>query len=199
MSSEESRTGAEPYLVYSDPSSESTPPLSPASSYVWVVEPNQVAEQNLAPYVEPNTRKDDPKEHRPKFLIQHPVLIKTDIPSIFKPEDMPYLKERYCFPNNVVLSAPREREKADSVRDGWVCFYKIAFKLGLRLPFHRIINMVLNYSNLAPGQLMPNRWRYILGLIVLSERYGQTIDMPIFLHFFYLKPCKESRHAFYAR
>ncbi|KAF3433384.1 hypothetical protein FNV43_RR24486 [Rhamnella rubrinervis] len=126
-------------------------------------------------------------------------MIKTDIPSIFKPEDMPYLKKRYSFLENAVLSAPRDGERADSVRDGWVCFYEIAFKLGLRLPFHRIINMVLKYFNLAPGQLMPNGWRYLLGLIVLSEQLGQHIDMPIFLHFFYLKPDGEGRYAFYAR
>ncbi|KAF3443635.1 hypothetical protein FNV43_RR13325 [Rhamnella rubrinervis] len=77
---------------------------------------------------------------------------------------MSYLKERYSFPNNVVLSAPREGERVDSVQDGWICFYEIAFKLGLRLPFHRVINMVLNYFNLAPRQLMPNGWHYLLGL-----------------------------------
>ncbi|KAF3438759.1 hypothetical protein FNV43_RR21523 [Rhamnella rubrinervis] len=33
----------------------------------------------------------------------------------------------------------------------------------------------------------------------LSEQLGQHIDMPIFLHFFYLKPGGEGRYAFYAR
>ncbi|KAF3436952.1 hypothetical protein FNV43_RR19705 [Rhamnella rubrinervis] len=94
---------------------------------------------------------------------------------------------------------PQEMGKKRTTRDGWVCFYEIAFKLGLRLPFHRIINMVLKYFNLAPAQLMPNGWRYLLGLIVLSEQLGQHIDMPIFLHFFYLKPGGEGRYAFYAR
>ncbi|KAF3440820.1 hypothetical protein FNV43_RR19106 [Rhamnella rubrinervis] len=118
-------------------------------------------------------------------------MIKTDIPSIFKPEDIPYLKKRYGFPENAVLSAPVDKKRADSVRDGWICFYEIAFKLGLRLPFHRIISMVLKYFNLAPGQLIPNGWHYLLRLIVLSEQLGQHIDMPIFLHFFYLKPSGE--------
>ncbi|KAF3458021.1 hypothetical protein FNV43_RR02684 [Rhamnella rubrinervis] len=142
----ESRVPSEPYLVYSDPSSDSTPSISSASSSVRIVKPYQVAEQNLAPYARPSVRRDDPKEHRPKFFIQHPILIKTDIPSIFKPENMSYLKERYCFPNNVVLSASREGERADFVRDEWVYFYKITFKLGLDFPF-TVINMVLNYYN----------------------------------------------------
>ncbi|KAF3443151.1 hypothetical protein FNV43_RR17072 [Rhamnella rubrinervis] len=112
---------------------------------------------------------------------------------------MSYLKKRYDIPNNAVLSTFREGERADSVCDGWICFYEIAFKLGLRLPFHCIINMVLNYFNFALGQLMPNGWHYLLELIVLSERYGQPIDMPIFLHFFYLKPDEEGRYFFIKR
>ncbi|KAF3432433.1 hypothetical protein FNV43_RR27173 [Rhamnella rubrinervis] len=189
----------EPFLEYSGRSSSPTPSLSSTSSAVRIVEPNQVAEQNPEPYVELNMIRNEPSEHRPKSVIQHPTLIKTDIPSIFKPEDMPYLKKRYGFPESAVLSAPVDGERADSVRDGWICFYEIAFKLGLKLPFHRIISMVLKYFNLAPGQLMPNEWRYLLGLIVLSEQLGQHIDMPIFLYFFYLKPGGEGRYAFYAR
>ncbi|KAF3456013.1 hypothetical protein FNV43_RR00656 [Rhamnella rubrinervis] len=169
ISSEESYAPLEPYLVYSDPCSDSTPSSSSANSSVRVFEPNQVAEQNLALYIEPSAKRDDPN-HSPKFFIQHPILIKTDIPSVFKPKDMSYLKERYGFSQNVVLSVPKKGERADSVREGWTYFYEIAFKLGLRLPFHNIINMILNYFNLASGQLMPNNWRYLLGLIVLSER-----------------------------
>ncbi|KAF3438537.1 hypothetical protein FNV43_RR21299 [Rhamnella rubrinervis] len=139
----------EPFLEYFGRSASPTPSPSSASSAVRIVEPNQVAEQNPIPCVEPNVCRVGPNENRPISAFQHPIMIKTDIPSIFKPEDMPYLKKRYSFPENAVLSAPRDGERADSVRDGWVCFYEIAFKLGLRLPFHRIINMVLKYFNLA--------------------------------------------------
>ncbi|KAF3455407.1 hypothetical protein FNV43_RR00032 [Rhamnella rubrinervis] len=55
---------------------------------------------------------------------------------------MTYLKERYSFANDIVLSTLREGERADSVHDGWICFYEIAFKIGLRFLFHRIIDMV---------------------------------------------------------
>ncbi|KAF3443049.1 hypothetical protein FNV43_RR16970 [Rhamnella rubrinervis] len=137
----------EPFLEYSGRSANPTPSPSSSSSAIRIVEPNQVAEQNLIPYVEPNVSRVGPNEDRPISAFQHPIMIKTDIPSIFKPEDMSYLKKRYNFPENAVLLAPRDGERADSVRNGWVCFYEIAFKLGLRLPFHRIINMVLKYFN----------------------------------------------------
>ncbi|KAF3455946.1 hypothetical protein FNV43_RR00589 [Rhamnella rubrinervis] len=144
MSTEESHATLKPYLVYSDPSSASTHSFDYGSSSVRVRDPNQKVEQNFVPYTEPSAGRDNPNEHRPRFFIQHPILIKTDIHSILTPEDMSYLKERYGFPNNVVLSAPRKREKAGSVRDGW-------------------------------------------------------IYMPIFLHFFYLKPREEGRYTFYAQ
>ncbi|KAF3455789.1 hypothetical protein FNV43_RR00431 [Rhamnella rubrinervis] len=69
----------------------------------------------------------------------------TDIPSVFKQSDMSYLKERFDMPSQIKLSAPGPLERADSPRDGWIYLYEIAFKIGLRLPFHRIINMVLNF------------------------------------------------------
>ncbi|KAF3449517.1 hypothetical protein FNV43_RR10246 [Rhamnella rubrinervis] len=138
----------EPFLEYSGRSSSPTPSFSSVGSAVRIVELNQVAEQNLVPYIEPNVSHDEPNEHRPTPAIQHPTLIKTDIPSIFKPKDKSYLKKRYGFPENVVLSAPTDKERANSVRDGWICFYEIAFKLGLRLLFHRIISMVLKFLTL---------------------------------------------------
>ncbi|KAF3443266.1 hypothetical protein FNV43_RR12948 [Rhamnella rubrinervis] len=49
------------------------------------------------------------------------------------------------------------------------------------------------------GQLMPNNWRYLLGLIVQSEKCGLQIDMATFLYFFYMKPSEEGRYTLYAR
>ncbi|KAF3438738.1 hypothetical protein FNV43_RR21502 [Rhamnella rubrinervis] len=56
----------EPFLEYSGRSSSPTPSLSPTSSAVRIVEPNQVAEQNPEPYVELNTIRSEPSEHGPK-------------------------------------------------------------------------------------------------------------------------------------
>ncbi|KAF3455413.1 hypothetical protein FNV43_RR00038 [Rhamnella rubrinervis] len=112
---------------------------------------------------------------------------------------MSYLKERFNMPNYVELFAPRPLERADSLREGWVCFYKMTFKIRLRLLLHHIINMVLNFYNIAPRQLMPNSWRYLLWLIVLSEECGLHIDMATFLYFFYMKSSEEGRYTLYAR
>ncbi|KAF3457338.1 hypothetical protein FNV43_RR01995 [Rhamnella rubrinervis] len=139
----------------------------------------------------PSIRVDGPGGNRSGLIIMRSVIIKTDIPSVFKQSDMSYLKEKFDIPSQIKLSAPEPLERADSPRDGWICLYEIAFKIGLRLPFHRIINMVLNFYSIAPGQLMPNSWRYLLGLIVQSEKCGLQIDMATFLYFFYMKPSQE--------
>ncbi|KAF3450270.1 hypothetical protein FNV43_RR06350 [Rhamnella rubrinervis] len=107
----------EPFLEYSGRSASPTPSPSSASSTVRIVEPNQVVEQNPIPCVEPNVCRVGPNENRPISAFQHPIMIKTDIPSIFKPEDMPYLKKRYSFPKMQRLSAKRW-EKRLSVMDG---------------------------------------------------------------------------------
>ncbi|KAF3452268.1 hypothetical protein FNV43_RR02701 [Rhamnella rubrinervis] len=86
-------TPSSPVIVRILPLLQSTPSLSSSSSAVRIVEPNQVAEENPEPYVELNTIRSEPSEHGPKSVIQHPTLITTDIPSIFKPEDMSYLKK----------------------------------------------------------------------------------------------------------
>ncbi|KAF3449521.1 hypothetical protein FNV43_RR10250 [Rhamnella rubrinervis] len=83
--------------VYSDPSSASTPSFDSASSSVRVIDPNQEVEQNLVPHAEPNAGRDNLDEYRPRFFIQHLILINTDIPSIFTPEDMSYFKERLLY------------------------------------------------------------------------------------------------------
>ncbi|KAF3435482.1 hypothetical protein FNV43_RR22571 [Rhamnella rubrinervis] len=123
----------------------------------------------------------------------------TDEPDVETPIRTPSVKERFDMPSQVKLSAPRPLERADSPHAEWICLYEIAFKIGLRLPFHRIINMVLNFYSIAPGQLIPNSWRYLLGLIVQSEKCGLQINMATFLYFFYIKPSEEGRYTLYAR
>ncbi|KAF3433427.1 hypothetical protein FNV43_RR24529 [Rhamnella rubrinervis] len=170
-----------------------------ATSSAGTFRPRQANELDVeTPTRTPSIRVDGPGSNRFGLIIMRPMIIKTDIPSVFKSGDMSYLKERFRMPNHVELSVPGPLERADSLREGWVCFYEMAFKIGLRLPLHRIINMVLNFYNVAPGQLIPNKWRYLLGLIVQSEKCGLQIDMATFLYFFYMKPSEEGRYALYA-
>lgn len=112
--------------------------------------------------------------------------------------NQPYLWEEFEFFDSIVISASNEMERANLYCPDWVCFYDITFRIGVQLPLHIFMNMVLDHFQLAPSQLMPNGWCYLLGLIVLSKQYSLQIDITIFLNFFYLKPC-EGRFPFYPR
>ncbi|KAF3455311.1 hypothetical protein FNV43_RR05759 [Rhamnella rubrinervis] len=58
-----------------------------------------MAERNPTPHVEPSVRSDGPNENRSGLVIMRPIIIKTDILLIFKPNNMSYLKERHAhFP-----------------------------------------------------------------------------------------------------
>ena len=46
---------------------------------------------------------------------------------------------------------------------------------------------MLVYYDLAPGQLMPNTWRILLGLGILCERNNIQFGLGCLLHNYYLK------------
>ncbi|KAL6560837.1 hypothetical protein OROHE_006014 [Orobanche hederae] len=72
---------------------------------------------------------------------------------------------------------PHKHERADWRIDGWICFYEIAFEIGLRLPLIPFVLEVLAHYGCAPSQLMPNAWRLLLGLQSLGETKGISISV----------------------
>ena len=97
------------------------------------------------------------------------------------------LREIYGIPRSVELRAPKEYEKADWDIPEWTCFYEYTLRLGFRFPIPQLVRRTLLYYDLAPGQLMPNTWRILLSLGVLSERHNIPFGMASLLHNYYLK------------
>ena len=56
-----------------------------------------------------------------------------------------------------------------------VCFFEVAFKNGLRFPFHPFIKRVLQHFNVYPSQLSPNFWGILVGLLVVLRDFGLGI------------------------
>ncbi|KAL6535638.1 hypothetical protein OROMI_027012 [Orobanche minor] len=95
------------------------------------------------------------------------------------------IKALYSLPKSVRL--PHKHERADWRIDGWICFYEIAFEIGLRLPLIPFIVEVLAHYGCAPSQLMPNAWRLLLGLQSLGETKGISISVGTLRRTYYPK------------
>ncbi|KAF3454116.1 hypothetical protein FNV43_RR04563 [Rhamnella rubrinervis] len=89
-----------------------------ASSSSGTPRPRQADKPNVeTPTRTPSIRVDGPSGNRSGLITMRPVIIKTDIHSVFKQSDMSYLKERFDMPSQIKLSAPGPLERADSPRD----------------------------------------------------------------------------------
>ncbi|GMN66709.1 hypothetical protein TIFTF001_035770 [Ficus carica] len=88
--------------------------------------------------------------------------------SVLMEEDLSDIRGRFGFPNEVQLRLPFKDERADTVSEGWTCMYTIYFECGLRLPLPPLLVQCMHHYQLAIPQLMPNRMRVFLGLIVLA-------------------------------
>ena len=117
-----------------------------------------------------------------------PLGILNDSPASLVTERMlPGIRTMYGIPNDVELRASREHKRADWDIPGWTCLYEYTFRLGFRFPIPQLVRRMLLYYDLAPGQLMPNTWRILLGLGILCERNGVQFGLGCLLHNYYLK------------
>ncbi|KAF7134714.1 hypothetical protein RHSIM_Rhsim08G0029200 [Rhododendron simsii] len=119
------------------------------------------------------------------------------IPSVLVEEDLDLLREAYQIPPTVRLRIPSPNDRACMSFDGEVCLYESAFHAGLRLPFPPVVRALLARLCLSPGQLHPNAWRILFGVIILwEEELGEearplTVDE--FLYCYMPKASSEGR------
>ena len=65
--------------------------------------------------------------------------------------------------------------------------YELPFKDGMRLPIPKLVRDILDHYEVAPSQLMPNAWRILMSLEVLSVQHGVEWDVRDVLYSYYLK------------
>ena len=114
-------------------------------------------------------------------------ILKDSPASVISEDMLPGIRAMYGIPNDVELRAPKEHERADWDIPGWTCLYEYTFRLGFRFPIPQLVRRMLVYYDLAPGQLMPNTWRILLGLGILCERNNIQFGLGCLLHNDYLK------------
>ena len=145
-----------------------------AQGFVRVVRP--VAE--FPEYVEVN---EPSTSGRPTGVLRNnPVSIVTT-------DSLSTIRTIYGIPDAVELRAPTGGERADWVVPGWSCFYEYTFRIGFRFPIPELVRRTLIYYDLAPGQLMPNTWRILLGISLLCERHNIQFGLGCLLHNYYMK------------
>ena len=97
------------------------------------------------------------------------------------------------------LTFPALRDEgADYFIPGEVCLYEAPFRFGLRLPIPPFIKEVLSFYGYAPGQLMPNSWRILLGVLVLSETRNIKVS-PQTIHYAYFPKLQNGRLQLHVR
>jgi len=100
------------------------------------------------------------------------------------------IRKRFQFPEGVSIRLPHPSEKACTFAHGEVSFYEATFSCGLRFLLHPFIMQLLSALNVAPGQLVPNTWRTIIGCmsIWVSVHDRDMITLNEFLYLYSLKP-----------
>ncbi|KAL5839683.1 hypothetical protein ACOSQ4_012291 [Xanthoceras sorbifolium] len=106
-------------------------------------------------------------------------LLLSNPASVLTEDDIMRIRFSYGIPDGVALRAPHKEERPDWDIPGWTCFYEFPFqRVRFRLPVVGLLRKVLDHFELAPGQLMPNSWRILLGLELLCTREGIVFELP---------------------
>ena len=101
-------------------------------------------------------------------------------------------KDRFQFPEHVRVRRPTNEDRACDFFPGKICFYKVAFTCGLRLPIHPFIMELLGFFGIAPGQLMPNSWRILVNCMEIWLAANEDmIKVSELVHLCCLKESKE--------
>uniref|UniRef100_A0ACD5YPF7 Uncharacterized protein n=1 Tax=Avena sativa TaxID=4498 RepID=A0ACD5YPF7_AVESA len=103
--------------------------------------------------------------------------------------------KRYRIPNDFAPVLAGDLSSCSPPPPGSVCVYVDALEAGMRLPLHPFYGEVFSHFGIAPGQLVPNTWRALVGFVVLSHFAGVAPSLAVFRHFFAL--CAVPPHNLY--
>ena len=104
--------------------------------------------------------------------------------------DLSDIQERFALPPTLSVGLPSKSDRACLPCPKGFYFYQASLEAGCRLPFPPLVREVLRFYNLAPGQLAPNAWRYLLGCAILwgDVFKGKVpLSLDVFAHMFRLK------------
>ncbi|KAK2978173.1 hypothetical protein RJ640_016187 [Escallonia rubra] len=100
-------------------------------------------------------------------------------------EDLLELIREYPLPEGWYARLPGLQEPANYGTKFKTGIYEEQVKSGYRLPFHHFAIHFFEHYRMAPGQLVPNGWRKLAGLIYLVQTSGYKPDATDFMKVFF--------------
>ncbi|CAH9123261.1 unnamed protein product [Cuscuta epithymum] len=108
----------------------------------------------------------------PGFVPQHILEPKSAKQAKLTEEQVELIQTSAGFPPTATIRFPAANERMDWFCPGWVNFLYYPFKIGMKFPFSPLTRGFLEFVNLSPSQIMPQVWRILRALEVVSEKYG---------------------------
>ncbi|KAK2976752.1 hypothetical protein RJ640_024159 [Escallonia rubra] len=103
-------------------------------------------------------------------------------------ESIVELLKEYPLPPPFSARVPALQEPANYGTDLETSVYEGQIKSGYRIPMHPFAVAFFNHYKMAPGQLVPNGWRKLVGLIYLVQTSGYPVTVHDFMRL-YLEVC----------
>ncbi|KAK2979938.1 hypothetical protein RJ640_007081 [Escallonia rubra] len=100
-------------------------------------------------------------------------------------KDMSALIQEYPIPEGWYARVPGLQEPANYGTKFETMIYDEQVKSGYRLPLHHFALSLFKHYHMALGQLVPNGWRKLIGLIYLVETSGYKPDSTDFMRVFF--------------
>ena len=87
--------------------------------------------------------------------------------TILSVNDLARISKKYDLSGAISMFIPTVSTDDSVQNPGFTTLYEDALATGLPLPVHSLTRDLLNYLGIAPGQLAPNGWRFLIGAAYL--------------------------------
>ncbi|KAK3008045.1 hypothetical protein RJ639_014940 [Escallonia herrerae] len=92
-------------------------------------------------------------------------------------EKLEALITEYPLPKGWVARVLELQELAKHGTDWETGIYEEQVRSGYRLPLHPLVLRMFDHYHMAPGQLVPNGWRKLVGIIYVIETSNYKAEM----------------------
>ncbi|KAK3003447.1 hypothetical protein RJ639_018207 [Escallonia herrerae] len=155
-------------------------PLRPSSS-----QPLQPSTSQRSPSLPAKNALGDVKDQAEDEANPRPWYTADEKSNKMSTEDLVELLREYPLPVGWYARLPGLQEPANYGTKYETGIYEEQVRSGYRLPLHPFALRFFEHYRMAPGQLVPNGWRKLVGLIYLVQTSGYKPDTTDFMRVFF--------------